>query len=375
MIQNEAIVPTRFTYRPNPKAKKVLGSSHLVDIKKKINRFVKLVRILLYRPVVDINLSTEHKPADHGLSVSFHSDSRSGGNTLRRTEPVQLSVDKSSEGEKGELDTRRISSGTPDLDPLLKGGFQVGRSYLITGKAGLGKSIFCIQFVLRGLMDGEKAVYVAVDESPADILEEAASMGCDLNQYVQKKQLLILDASPFFSTRIGLGKNKEIGISKMVEDLASYVKRVGASRVVIDPVGPLITTLGSNDDLRDRSRVLIHALQENMETTNLLTSYALNDGRMGGHQAVEFPVSGVVMLKYAQGKKGLIRTLLLSKMRGTDIDLTEYQFDIVREKGIVLSPIVHNPTATTGTGEILDDGESLFKEWQTVGAISSYNLA
>jgi len=207
----------------------------------------------------------------------------------------------------------------------------------------------------------------------AALLFLVASMGSDLNQYVRKKQLLILDASPFFSTRIGLGKNKEIGISKMVEDLSSYVKRVGASRVVIDPVGPLITTLGSNDDLRDRSRVLIHALQENMETTNLLTSYALNDGRMGGHEAVEFPVSGVVVLKYAQGEKGLIRTLLLSKMRGTDIDLTEYQFDIVREKGIVLSPMVHKSTAETV--EIPGDGESLFKEWQTVGAVSSYNLA
>jgi len=361
--------------RPNPKAKKVLESSHFVDIKREISSFGNLVRILPYRLVMDVILATEHRPADHGLPVSFLRDSRWGSDTLCSTEQVQLSADMSSKGEKGERDTRRISSGTPDLDPLIEGGFRIGGSYLITGEAGLGKSIFCIQFVLRGLMDGEKAVYVAVDESPADILEEAASMGCDLNQYAKKKQLLILDASPFFSTRMGLGKNKEIGISKTVEDLASYVKRVGASRVVIDPVGPLIASPDSTDDLRDRSRILIHALQENMETTNLLTSYALNDGRMGGHQAVEFPVSGVVVLKYAQGEKGLIRTLLLSKMRGTDIDLTEYQFDIVREKGIVLSPIVQKPTAATVTVEIPGDGGSLFKEWQTVGAVSSYNLA
>jgi circadian clock protein KaiC len=361
--------------RPNSKAKKVLGCSPFVDVKREFSRFGNLVQILLYRLVMGVILATEHRPVDQGGPVSCLRDSKWGSDTLCNTEQVQLSVDMFSEGEKGERDTIRISSGTPDLDPLIEGGFQVGRSYLITGEAGLGKSIFCIQFVLRGLMDGEKAVYVAVDESPADILEEAASMGCDLNQYVKKKQLLILDASPFFSTRMGLGKNKEIGISKTVEDLASYVKRVGASRVVIDPVGPLIASPDSTDDLRDRSRVLIHALQENMETTNLLTSYALNDSRMGGHQAVEFPVSGVVVLKYAQGGKGLIRTLLLSKMRGTDIDLTEYQFDIVREKGIVLSPIVHKPTATTVTVEIPGDGESLFKEWQTVGAVSSYNLA
>ncbi|MBI2991658.1 MAG: hypothetical protein HYY47_05930, partial [Deltaproteobacteria bacterium] len=75
------------------------------------------------------------------------------------------------------MDKKRVSSGIPGLDPLIEGGFPEGKSYLITGESGTGKSIFCIQFILKGLMEGEKAVYVAVDEKPADILEEAASLG------------------------------------------------------------------------------------------------------------------------------------------------------------------------------------------------------
>src|SRR3990172_7844112 len=78
------------------------------------------------------------------------------------------------------MENKRVSTGIPGLDPLIEGGFPAGKSYLITGESGTGKSIFCMQFILKGLVGGEKAVYVAVDEKPADILEEAASLGWDL---------------------------------------------------------------------------------------------------------------------------------------------------------------------------------------------------
>ena len=285
--------------------------------------------------------------------------------------------------EEGSGSIKRASSGISGLDPLIEGGFPVGKSCLVTGEAGLGKSTICMQFVLRGLLDGEKAVYVAVDNKPADIVEEAASLGWDLLPYVESNQLLILDASPYFTTRMGLGKDKEIDISKTVGDLSNYVKKAGASRVVIDPVAPLIASRDTDKGLRDRARALVHALQENMDTTNLLTSYAINGGTFGGHQAEEFPVTGVVALKFARREKGLIRTLTLSKMRGTDADLTEYKFDIVREKGIVMSPIPHEPVSISDTPETPETPEppespepqetvvNLFKEWQRGGVKTS----
>jgi KaiC/GvpD/RAD55 family RecA-like ATPase len=237
------------------------------------------------------------------------------------------------------MDKKRISTGIPGLDPLIEGGLPEGKSYLITGEPGTGKSIFCIQFILKGLSEGEKAVYVAVDEKPADILEEAASLGWDLLKFIEQKNLLILDASPLFSARMGAGKDKEVDIQKTVGDLTSYVKRMGASRVVIDPVGPLILPRDSTARSQEHVRNLIHALQDNMGTTNLLTSYAAPGIPSAGDGGVEeFLVAGVIILGISRVQNRMVRTLQIRKMRGTAIDLMEHQFNIVKEKGIVLKP-------------------------------------
>lgn len=240
------------------------------------------------------------------------------------------------------MEKKRVSTGIPGLDPLIQGGFPEGKSYLITGESGTGKSILCMQFILKGLLDGEKAVYVAVDEKPSDILEEAASLGWDLLKYIEQKNLLILDASPLFSARMGAGKDKEVDVQKTVGDLASYVKRMGASRVVIDPVGPLILSRDSSARAQEHVRTLVHALQDNMGgTTNLLTSYSIPAAVGAGEGGVEeFLVAGVIILSIARVQNRLVRTLLVRKMRGTAIDLMEYQFNIVRERGIVLKPVL-----------------------------------
>ena len=239
------------------------------------------------------------------------------------------------------MSKKRVPTGIPGLDPLIEGGFLEGKSYLVTGEAGTGKSIICMQFVLKGLIDGEKAVYVAVDEKPAEILEEAASLGWDLLKYVEQKSLLILDASPYFSSRLGAGKDREVDVQKTVVDLASYVKRMGATRVVIDPVGPLIFSRDSGFRSQEHVRVLVHSLQDHLGTTNLLTSYP-NPGSGGRVEAgfEEFLVAGVVILNLVRSQNRLIRTLMVRKMRGTAIELIEHQFSIAKEKGIILKPVL-----------------------------------
>jgi circadian clock protein KaiC len=237
---------------------------------------------------------------------------------------------------------KRLPSGISGLDPLIEGGFPEGKSYLVTGESGAGKSIFCIQFILQGLNDGEKAVYVAVDEKPADIVEEAASLGWDLAKHIERKTLLILDASPYFAARVDAGgKEREVDVQKTVGDLGAYVKRMGASRVVIDPVVPLIVSRDFSYRTQEYLRTLVHALQDNVGTTNVLTSHATFGSSGAAVQGMEeFLVSGVVVLRMIQMQNRLVRTLLVRKMRGTAIDLTEHQFNIVREKGIVLRPLV-----------------------------------
>ncbi|MFQ5683125.1 MAG: RAD55 family ATPase [Candidatus Binatia bacterium] len=231
----------------------------------------------------------------------------------------------------------RISTGIVGLDPLLEGGLPEGKSYLLTGDPGTGKTIICMQFVLKGLMEGENAIYITIDERPAEILEQAASLGWDLAPYVEKKQLLILDASAYFSSRMGGGKEKHTDIQKVVGDLNGYVKRMEAKRIVIDPVGPLILLRDSLSRIQDQTRILVHLLQSNMQTTNLLTTYSVpRIGETGPHGVEEYLVAGSMVLRMNRVNNHFVRTLVIEKMRSTAFELLQHEFSIVKGKGVVL---------------------------------------
>jgi KaiC/GvpD/RAD55 family RecA-like ATPase len=122
----------------------------------------------------------------------------------------------------------RVPTGVPGLDPLIEGGFPKGRSILVTGNPGTGKTIFSLQFLAEGLERGEKAIYVAADEPPFDIVEQAASMGWDFEQHIEKKNLAILNAGTYLTSLPGAGKDRQIDIHKAINDLAGFVNRLDA---------------------------------------------------------------------------------------------------------------------------------------------------
>ena len=59
---------------------------------------------------------------------------------------------------------KRTATGIPELDTLIEGGLRAGKTYLVIGEPGTGKTVFGLQFLVSGLMDKEKGLYVAIDE-------------------------------------------------------------------------------------------------------------------------------------------------------------------------------------------------------------------
>jgi circadian clock protein KaiC len=231
---------------------------------------------------------------------------------------------------------KRVSSGIATLDALLHGGFLPGRSYLVTGDAGTGKTTACMQFLKSGLARDEKAVYVTVDERPAEILQAADSLGWDLQQYVQAKSFAILDASPYFSGRAGTVGDKGVDLQKIVSDLATYAKKLEATRLVIDPITPLILSGDSPTRVQEHARTLIHLLQSNLATTNLITSHLPPQASHHLTNGIEeFLAAGVLILRVSHDSDRPVRTLSVKKMRGTAVEPNEYPFSIVKDQGIV----------------------------------------
>jgi circadian clock protein KaiC len=234
------------------------------------------------------------------------------------------------------MDIPRVSTGISGLDSQLAGGFIKGRSYIVLGDAGTGKTTACLQFLLNGLKNGEKGLYVTVDERPAEIIESAASLTWDLQSYTQNKSLVILDASPYFSGRAGTPGDKGPDLQKIVSDLATYAKRIDAARLVIDPITPIILA-DSPSRIQDQARSFIHLMQSQLNTTNLFSAHLSNRAPEPTSGIEEFLASGVFLLQTFSDDERFARKLTIKKMRGTPVAPSDHWFAITDAQGIVLT--------------------------------------
>jgi circadian clock protein KaiC len=122
--------------------------------------------------------------------------------------------------------SERISSGVPRLDSMLGGeGYYRGSSVLISGTAGTGKTSLSAHFANATCARGERCLYLAFEESPAQLVRNMKSIGVDLNPWV-KKGLLRLEASR--PTLHGIEMHLAV-VHKMVNEFDPKV-------VVIDPI-------------------------------------------------------------------------------------------------------------------------------------------
>jgi KaiC/GvpD/RAD55 family RecA-like ATPase len=156
-------------------------------------------------------------------------------------------------------------------------------------------------------------------------------LGWDLAPFIESKEFVILDASAYFSG--SSDTQKKIDVQRVVTDLNAYIARMGATRVVIDPVGPLLFNREATARAADQARTLFYGLQANGNTTNLLTTYSVERNVRG---IEEYLVAGTIVLEMELAESRFVRTLTIEKMRSTALEPAQYLFKIVADRGIVL---------------------------------------
>src|SRR5438046_8918125 len=72
------------------------------------------------------------------------------------------------------------STGCPGLDDILAGGLDLERVYLIEGRPWTGKTTLALQFLLAGVRNGERCLYVTLSESERELRSVVARHGWTL---------------------------------------------------------------------------------------------------------------------------------------------------------------------------------------------------
>jgi circadian clock protein KaiC len=130
--------------------------------------------------------------------------------------------------------TERVSTGIPELDKMVNGGFYRASSILVSGTAGTGKSSLAISFLKAACERGEKALYCSFEESYAQVARNMRSIGIDLQPYVDKGLF------HFYSVR-----PSSLGIEAHLAQIHKVIKDVNPSVVAIDPITNFISQTDS----------------------------------------------------------------------------------------------------------------------------------
>jgi len=245
--------------------------------------------------------------------------------------------------------SERIATGIEKLDQLM-GGFPKGRTILVTGDAGTGKTIFGLQFANACCRSGLKTVHVATEESIEDLKAQATSFGWDCQQNTKSGLLTFLALATVRFQEIEAAMSINIAVNKGNFDSLIEALPKGTQVLIIDSLGSHTADLTPRN-FKDRLDLLVHHLNERNITTILMldsaTSREYNDLAL-------FSVYGaIVMMKRENPYTGRReRVMDIVKMRNTSTPIQLLTFDITPHGIVIMTPDEGDQSPDKGLGLI-----------------------
>ena len=231
---------------------------------------------------------------------------------------------------------RKTETGIPGFDLIALGGLPVGRTTLITGGAGSGKTIFACQFLAEAIRAGEGAVLVTFEESPPDICQNVASMGWDIGAWEKAERWAFVDASPQPTEEVAVIGTFDFGA--LMARIEHAVRRTGASRVSIDSLNAVFTRFEDRASIRRELHRLVSSLKQ-LGVTAVLTAERTASNDQVDDAVEEFVVDNVVVLRNALEDERRRRTVEILKFRGTGHQKGQFPFTVVANTGIIVIPL------------------------------------
>lgn len=236
--------------------------------------------------------------------------------------------------EEGLKELQKAPTGIEGFDEITYGGLPKGRPTLICGSAGCGKTLFAMEFLVRGAQEfGEPGLFVSFEENPEDLAKNVASLGFDL-LLLDQQNLLRVD-------HIHLDRNEievagEFDLEGLFVRLGWMIDSIGAKRVVLDTIETIFATFQNEGILRSELRRLFYWLKEK-GVTAVITGER-GEGQLTRQGLEEYVSDCVILLDNRVYDQVSTRRIRIVKYRGSTHGTNEYPF-LIDESGFSVLPV------------------------------------
>jgi circadian clock protein KaiC len=210
---------------------------------------------------------------------------------------------------------------------MLGGGIPTGYSVMVVGPSGSGKTVLATQFIREGVAQGERAV-IAVFEKPPNEYLATVPPSEGLSELAADGRIEMLYLRPL-----------DLSVDETMDEIATAVRRIGATRVVIDSLMGFELALAPSfrEDFRESLYRMVGSLTR-LGITVLMTAEqtdSYTELRLSPHE-ISFLADGIILQRYVEIGGHLRRMMFVAKMRGLDHS-KEMRLYEVRDEGIVMT--------------------------------------
>ena len=225
-------------------------------------------------------------------------------------------------------------TGISGLDEITRGGLPQGRPTLVCGNAGAGKTLFAVEFLVRGAtLYDQPGVFISFEETDEELATNVASLGFDLKQLIADNKLLV---DFVFIERSEIEETGDFDLEGLFLRLGHAIDQIGAKRVVLDTLEALFSGLPNEAIIRAELRRLFRWLKEKGVTA--VITCERGEGTLSRFGLEEYVADCVILLDNRVQNQISTRRMRIIKYRGTSHGTNEYPF-FIDEKGFSVLPI------------------------------------
>ncbi len=244
---------------------------------------------------------------------------------------MAIFVDTEKAGRKAVLD--KAPTYIEGLDDILEGGLPRGRTTVVSGGVGSGKTLLGLEFLYRGALHGEPGIFIGFEESSLQLRENASVLGWNLDSLMEQNRLVLLDGRIRPETLI----SGDFSLKGLLAIASGKQRDLNARRIVIDALEVALRLFDSPQTMRNE----LHALNDWLQAGGLSAILTIRQTRGGPSAYEEFFDSladCLIRMDARVDAQITTRRLRVIKYRGSDFGRNEYPYTIGMG-GLRLAPI------------------------------------